>query len=104
MITYLLFYKTRKIIPTEYFIFLDEDKTEDDGESGKKGSSFLSNISNMVGKVANNAGTVIKDKVSGTSMIAEFNKEQEEFIKNKGSIFKNKISQKLHKPSMAGKF
>ena len=56
-------------------------------ESGKKGSSFLSNISNMVGKVANNAGTVIKDKVSGTSMIAEFNKEQEEFIKNKGSIF-----------------
>jgi len=67
----------------------DEDKTEDDGESGKKGSSFLSNISNMVGKVANNAGTVIKDKVSGTSMIAEFNKEQEEFIKNKGPDCEN---------------
>ena len=43
----------------------------------------------MVGKVANNAGTVIKDKVSGTSMISEFNKEQEEFIKNKGRTLKN---------------
>ena len=82
-----------------FYISLDEDKTEDDVESGKKGSSFLSNISNMVGKVANNAGTVIKDKVSGTSMIAEFNKEQEEFIKNKGRIFKNKISQKLYNHS-----
>ena len=38
----------------------------------------------MMGKVANSASTVIKDKVSSTSMIAEFNKEQEEFIKNKG--------------------
>ena len=51
----------------------------------------------MVGKVANNAGTVIKDKVSGTSMIAEFNKEQEEFIKNKGSILKE-ICQLLISP------
>ena len=81
----------------KFYISLDEDKTEDDGESGKKGSSFLSNISNMVGKVANNAGTVIKDKVSGTSMIAEFNKEQEEFIKNKGSILKE-ICQLLISP------
>ena len=67
--------------------FIDEEKTEDNNESGKKGSTFFSNISNMVGKVANNAGTVIKDKVSGTTMIAEFNKEQEEFIKNKGSMY-----------------
>lgn len=47
-------------------------------------SSFFSNFSSMVGKVANSATTVIKDKVNSTSIIAEFNKEQEEFIKNKG--------------------
>ena len=47
-------------------------------------SGFFSNFSSMMGKVANSASTVIKDKVSSTSMIAEFNKEQEEFIKNKG--------------------
>ena len=44
---------------------------------------MFSNFSSIVGKVANNATTVIKDKVN-TSMIAEFNKEQEDFIKNKG--------------------
>ena len=48
-------------------------------------SGFFSNFSSIVGKVANSASTVIKDKVSSTAMIAEFNKEQEEFIKNKGT-------------------
>ncbi len=43
----------------------------------------------MVTKVASDATHVIKDKV-GTSipstMISEFNKEQEEFIKSKGMV------------------
>ena len=51
---------------------------------------FFSNFSNMVGKVANNASTAIKDKVGNVSMIGEFNKQQEDFIKNKG--MKKKIS------------
>lgn len=50
--------------------------------------SFFSNFSNIVSKVATDATHVIKDKV-GTSlpsaMISEFNKEQEEFIKSKGT-------------------
>ena len=54
--------------------------TEDNSDSKQ---NFFSNFSSIVGKVANNATTVIKDKVN-TSMIAEFNKEQEDFIKNKG--------------------
>ena len=45
--------------------------------------NFFTNFSSMVGKVANNATTVIKDKVS-TSIIGEFNKQQDDFIKNKG--------------------
>jgi len=45
---------------------------------------FFSNFSNMVGKVANNASTAIKDKVGTVGMIGEFNKQQEDFIKNKG--------------------
>jgi len=53
-----------------------------DENSDSKQQNFFSNFSSIVGKVANNATTVIKDKVS-TSMIGEFNKEQEEFIKNK---------------------
>ena len=51
---------------------------------------FFSNFSNMVGKVANNASTAIKDKVGTVGMIGEFNKQQEDFIKNKG-IEKKKI-------------
>ena len=39
-----------------------------------------------MGKVANNATTAIKDKVMTNSMIGEFNKQQEEFIKNKGNF------------------
>ena len=41
----------------------------------------------MVTKVASDASHVIKDKVGGsvaTTMFTEFNREQEEFIKNKG--------------------
>jgi len=50
--------------------------------------NFFSNFSSIVGKVANNATSAIKDKVS-TSMIGEFNKEQEDFIKNKVSDNEN---------------
>jgi hypothetical protein len=42
----------------------------------------------MVTKVASDATHVIKDKVGGsvaTTMITEFNREQEEFIKSKGN-------------------
>jgi hypothetical protein len=42
----------------------------------------------MVTKVASDATHVIKDKVGGsvaTTMITEFNREQEEFIKSKGT-------------------
>lgn len=59
--------------------------TEDNSDSKQ---NFFSNFSSIVGKVANNATTVIKDKVN-TSMIAEFNKEQEDFIKNKVSDNEN---------------
>ena len=52
-------------------------------ETSDSKQNFFSNFSSIVGKVANNATSVIKDKVS-TSMIGEFNKEQENFIKNKG--------------------
>ena len=50
--------------------------------------NFFTNFSSMVGKVANNATTVIKDKVS-TSIIGEFNKQQDDFIKNKGPDMEN---------------
>ena len=43
----------------------------------------------MVTKVAADASHVIKDKVGGsvaTSLISEFNREQEEFIKRKGDF------------------
>ena len=59
---------------------MEKPLVTDDSDSKQ---NFFSNFSSIVGKVANNATTVIKDKVN-TSMIAEFNKEQEDFIKNKG--------------------
>jgi len=57
-------------------------------ETSDSKQNFFSNFSSIVGKVANNASSAIKDKVS-TSMIGEFNKEQEQFIKNKGSDNEN---------------
>ena len=62
---------------------MEKPQVTDDSDSKQ---NFFSNFSSIVGKVANNATTVIKDKVN-TSMIAEFNKEQEDFIKNKGKHF-----------------
>merc|ERR1712083_424843 len=63
-----------------------ENTEKPDGPNSEETSdskqNFFSNFSSIVGKVANNATSVIKDKVS-TSMIGEFNKEQEQFIKNK---------------------
>ena len=49
---------------------------------------FLFSLSTIVTKVASDATHVIKDKVGSsvaTTMINEFNREQEEFIKSKGS-------------------
>ena len=51
--------------------------------------TFFFSLSTMVTKVAADAGHVIKDKVGGsvaTSIISEFNREQEEFIKSKGKL------------------
>ena len=56
--------------------------TAADGDQAGQGKGFLTNTWSYVGKVANNATSVLKDKVN-TSMIGEFNKEQEEFIKTK---------------------
>jgi len=64
---------------------MEKPQVTDDSDSKQ---NFFSNFSSIVGKVANNATTVIKDKVN-TSMIAEFNKEQEDFIKNKVSDNEN---------------
>ena len=60
----------------------EQPEVSDENSSESK-PNFLSNFSNIVGKVANNATTVLKDKVTN-SMIGEFNKTQDEFIKNKG--------------------
>jgi len=69
-----------------------ENTEKPDGPNSEETSdskqNFFSNFSSIVGKVANNATSVIKDKVS-TSMIGEFNKEQEQFIKNKVSDNEN---------------
>jgi len=43
----------------------------------------LGDLSNIV-KVATDATSVIKAKVQSTTLLSEFNREQEEFIKNKG--------------------
>ena len=59
---------------------------ENQSEKSKDQVNFFSNFSTKVYKVANNASSAIKDKVS-TTMIGEFNKEQEEFIKNKGNVY-----------------
>ena len=64
---------------------MEKPQVTDDSDSKQ---NFFSNFSSIVGKVANNATTVIKDKVN-TSMIAEFNKEQEDFIKNKGKHWRS---------------
>ena len=64
---------------------MEKPQVTDDNDSKQ---NFFSNFSSIVGKVANNATTVIKDKVN-TSMIAEFNKEQEDFIKNKGKHWRS---------------
>lgn len=61
---------------------------ENQSEKSKDQVNFFSNFSTKVYKVANNASSAIKDKVS-TTMIGEFNKEQEEFIKNKGPELEN---------------
>jgi hypothetical protein len=53
-------------------ILVTEKKTE-------KGANFFANFSSIMG----NATTVIKDKVSTATMIGEFNKEQDDFIKSK---------------------
>jgi hypothetical protein len=58
-------------------ILVTEKKTE-------KGANFFANFSSIMG----NATTVIKDKVSTATMIGEFNKEQDDFIKSKGTEFK----------------
>ena len=63
----------------------EPQEPEVEGSKAKQ-ANFLSNFSNMMGKVANNATTVIKDKVMTNSMIGEFNKQQEDFIKNKGNM------------------
>lgn len=54
-------------------------------EAESQGSSrFFSSFSNMVNKVAVDATSAFKDKVGNASMISEFNREQEEFIKSRG--------------------
>ena len=68
----------------------EENSKNDEEETTEEQKSYFSNFSNMVGKVANNASTAIKDKVGNVGMIGEFNKQQEDFIKNKG-MKKNKF-------------
>lgn len=53
-------------------------------ETATSKTNFFSSFSTKFSKVATDATSVIKDKVS-TSMIGEFNKEQDEFIKSKGN-------------------
>lgn len=66
----------------------EEDKDKENKESDDKkdetwGSSF-SNAFTKVGKVATDYTKVVQDTVYKAPMLAEFNQEQEEFIKSKG--------------------
>eukprot|EP00091_Calanus_sinicus_P023229 TRINITY_DN7731_c0_g1_i1.p1 TRINITY_DN7731_c0_g1~~TRINITY_DN7731_c0_g1_i1.p1 ORF type:complete len:334 (+),score=128.29 TRINITY_DN7731_c0_g1_i1:283-1284(+) len=66
----------------------EEDKDKEIKESDDKkdetwGSSF-SNAFTKVGKVATDYTKVVQDTVYKAPMLAEFNQEQEEFIKSKG--------------------
>lgn len=48
------------------------------------GLSGFSSAFSTLGKVAADATQTIKEKVGTKNMLTEFNKEQEDFIKNKG--------------------
>jgi len=60
-----------------------ESKESDDKKDETWGSSF-SNAFTKVGKVATDYTKVVQDTVYKAPMLAEFNQEQEEFIKSKG--------------------
>eukprot|EP00092_Neocalanus_flemingeri_P106565 GFUD01136736.1.p1 GENE.GFUD01136736.1~~GFUD01136736.1.p1 ORF type:complete len:506 (+),score=198.93 GFUD01136736.1:188-1705(+) len=62
---------------------VDEDKEGEEKKEETWGSSF-SNAFNKVGKVATDYTKVVQDTVYKAPMLAEFNQEQEEFIKSKG--------------------
>jgi len=70
----------------------EENSKNDEEETTEEQKSYFSNFSNMVGKVANNASTAIKDKVGNVGMIGEFNKQQEDFIKNKGPCLESGLA------------
>jgi len=61
----------------------EEGKTEDKQGEEEAGESFFSSAFSRVGKAATSATKVLRDGVSNAPMLAEFNQEQEEFIKNK---------------------
>jgi len=61
----------------------EENKESEDKKEETWGSSF-SNAFTKVGKVATDYTKVVQDTVYKAPMLAEFNQEQEEFIKSKG--------------------
>jgi len=62
---------------------VEEKKDEDKEGEEEAGESFFSSAFSRVGKAATSATKVLRDGVSNAPMLAEFNQEQEEFIKNK---------------------
>lgn len=61
----------------------EDGKTPETEEDEATGGSFFSSAFSRVGKAATSATQVIRDGVSNAPMLAEFNQEQDEFIKNK---------------------
>lgn len=61
----------------------EDEKTPETEDEEAAGGSFFSSAFSRVGKAATSATKVIRDGVSNAPMLAEFNQEQEEFIKNK---------------------
>jgi len=61
-----------------------EDTKENEEKKDDTWSSSFSNAFTKVGKVATDYSKVVQDTVYKAPMLAEFNQEQEEFIKNKG--------------------
>jgi len=61
-----------------------DDKKESDEKKDETWGSSFSNAFTKVGKVATDYSKAVQDTVYKAPMLAEFNQEQEEFIKSKG--------------------
>jgi len=70
---------TKKASPTE-----EEVEGEKDSKKDETWGSSFSNAFNKVGKVATGYTKVVQDTVNKAPLLAEFNQEQEAFIKSKG--------------------